>query len=527
MKLQNKTKNKSKNSQKNGTKFKVSVELSKLKEIEKEISMLKSANALLYWDRATILPAKAVPQRSEQAAYLSRLIHEKLISKELKKIINFLSEPKHFKKLDKISQLIVKKYQKDLKKLSKIPTSHVEEFSRLCIKSLGAWEKAREKKDFKVFQPYLEEVLKMKLKEVKYVDSKSNPYNVLLDDFEEGMTVEDVKKVFEKLKYGLLELIAKIKTTDKYLKSKQLTNKLNKLSFPIEKQKEIIEDIRKMILVDMDRTIIAESVHPFTNTISADDVRITTAYRKGQPLFAFTSTAHECGHALYELDFDPKLRDTILFNAPSYGLHESQSRIWENQIMRSEEFWKYYYPKFKKKFPSLKNMKRPEFYGLMNQVKESLVRIECDEVTYCLHIIIRFELEVALLEGKIKVKDLPKEWNKKYKEYLHVTPKNDKIGVLQDMHWSEGLFGYFPTYAIGTMYSAMLYKQMLKDNSKLMQEIRKGKVDTVRNWLKENVHKYAGKYLAKDVVKKATGKELSPDDFLEYLNEKYGKIYGF
>ncbi len=516
-----------KNKSKNGTKFKANVELSKLKEIEKEISMLKSANALLYWDRATILPAKAVLERSDQAAYLSKLIHEKLISNELKKIISTLSEPLHFNKLDKISQLIVKKYQKDLKKLIKIPTSHVEDFSKLCIKSLGAWEQARDKKDFKVFEPFLEKVLEMKLKEVNYIDSKSHPYNVLLDDYEEGMTVDDVKKVFEKLKLGLLELIAKIKTSDKYVKSKNLSNKLNKLKFPIEQQKEIIEDIRKLILVDMDRTIIAESVHPFTNTISPNDVRITTAYRKGQPLFAFTSTAHECGHALYELDFDPKLRDTILFNAPSYGLHESQSRIWENQIMRSEEFWKYYFPKFKKKFPSLKSMNRQEFYELMNQVKESLVRIECDEVTYCLHIIIRFELEVALLEGKIKVKDLPKEWNNKYNEYLHIKPKNDKIGVLQDMHWSEGLFGYFPTYAIGTMYSAMLFKEMNKDHPKLMQEVRKGKVDTVRNWLKDNVHKHAGKYLAKDVVKKATGKYLSPDDFLEYLNEKYGKIYGF
>ncbi|MBT3297711.1 carboxypeptidase M32 [archaeon] len=512
---------------KNGTKFKLNVELSKLKEIEKEISMLKSASALLYWDRATILPAKAVPERSEQAAYLSKLIHEKLISKELKRIINILSEPNNIKKLDKISQLIVKKYQKDLKKLTKIPTSHVEEFSRLCIKSLESWEKARNKNDFKIFQPYLQKVLEMKLQEVSYIDSKSHPYNVLLDDYEEGMTVESVKKVFEKLKYGLLEIISKVKTTDKYLKSKRQINKLSQLDFPLEQQREIIEEIRKMILVDMDRTIIAESVHPFTNTISSDDVRITTAYRKGQPLFAFTSTAHECGHALYELDFDPKVRDTILFNAPSYGLHESQSRIWENQIMRSEDFWKYYFPRFKKKFPSLKNIKREEFYELMNQVKESLVRIECDEVTYCLHIIIRFEIEVALLEGKIKVKDLPQEWNKKYQEYLHIKPRNDKVGVLQDMHWSEGLFGYFPTYAIGTMYSAMLFKQMCKDNPKLMQEIKKGKVDFVRSWLKEHVHKHAGKYLAKDVVKKATGKYLSPDDFLEYLNEKYGKIYGF
>jgi len=267
--------------------------LEDLQAAENELRLLGGTAALLHWDRSTIIPKKAVPQRAEQLAYLSGLIHDKLTSPKLKKTVKILNA--NLGKLSKLDRCIVKIYAKDLKKIEKIPKSHVAEFTKLEIESAHAWEVAREKNDFKIFAPFLEKVLKMKLQEVKYVDSKKHPYNVLLDDFEEGMTFEKLDPVFEKLKDGLMEIIGKIKKTSTY---KQQKNILARLSFPINVQKKVTSDIKNRILQEPDRHTDAESVHPFTTRISDDDVRITTAYREGQPMFSFTSTAHEAGHAL-------------------------------------------------------------------------------------------------------------------------------------------------------------------------------------------------------------------------------------
>ena len=282
------------------------------------------------------------------------------------------------------------------------------------------------------------------------------------------------------------------------------------------------------ILQEDKRYYVAESVHPFTTRISFDDVRLTTAVRKGLPLFSFTGAAHEAGHALYELGIHEKLKHTGLRDAPSFGLHESQSRLWENQIMRGEEYWKHFYPKYQKTFPKLKKIKFQDFFFAMNQVKPSLIRIECDELTYCLHVIIRYEIEKQIFnkQVKVKAKDLKTLWNNKYHEYLGVTPKHDTEGILQDVHWVEGMFGYFPTYAIGTLYSAMLFDQMHKDISNLDQQLRRGKVESVRKWLKKHVHKYGREMTSEQIVFKATGKHLSAKPFLKYLEKKYSNLYG-
>ena len=495
--------------------------LDQLKKTEQELHLLSGVSALLGWDRATAIPKKAVPQRAEQAAYLSTLIHEKVTSPAFKKTVQILS--KNSSQLSAQDQCIVKHYVKDLKKIEKIPKKHVEEFARLCTKSEHAWEEARRKKDFSIFAPYLEKVLQMKLQEAKYVDAQEHPYNVLLDDFEEGMTFQKINPVFETLKAGLREIIKNITSSPVY---KQQKNILQKLDFPVEKQKAIAKDIKNKILGEFpDRHTDAVSMHPFTTRISADDVRITTAYREGQPLFSFTSTAHESGHALYELGFSEKLQGTILSDAPSMGLHESQSRFWENQITKSKEFWQSYYRSYQQQFPSLHKISFDKFYAQVNQVKPSLIRIECDEVTYCLHIVIRYELEKALLEGKLKVKDLPAAWNKKYKEYLGVTPQHNGEGVLQDMHWSEGLFGYFPTYALGTMYSAMIFSQLKKEHPQVMKELQQGDFSTVRTWLREKIHQHGATMLTEELIRKVCKRDLTPDDFLNYLNEKYYPLY--
>lgn len=496
-------------------------ELNHLKAIEKELHLLAGVTSLLHWDRSTIIPKKAISQRAEQLAYFSKIIHQKLTSPELKKTVEHLNNRRQ--QLSKIEACIVRHYFKDLKKIEKIPVEHVEKFSLLSTLSSAVWEKAREQKDFSLFAPYLKKVLQMKQQEAKLIDPQKNPYNVLLDDFEEGMNYKKMDSLFRRLKPGLLEILQNIQNSARY---RQQVDLFEKKDFPVDKQKEITRDLKQMILQDNERNTNAESVHPFTTRISEDDVRLTTAYRTGQPLFSFTSTAHEAGHALYELGFDKNISGTILGDAPSLGLHESQARFWENQVTKSREFWKFYYPKYQKAFPALKQIFFADFYFLINQVKPSLVRIECDEVTYCLHIIIRYELEKALVEGKLKVQDLPAAWNEKYCKYLNVTPRNDTEGVLQDMHWSEGLFGYFPTYVLGNIYSAMIFKRLQKEHPLIKKELAKGNFSTIIRWLKQKIHRHGSTLLAEEIIQKVCRKKVTPDDFLEYLKEKYYPLYG-
>ncbi|MDP7457183.1 MAG: carboxypeptidase M32, partial [Candidatus Woesearchaeota archaeon] len=437
--------------------------------------------------------------------------------------VDILTKPAHLKQLSKIERLSVLKFKKEITKERKLPAEHIEKFSKLIPESEAAWEKAKAKSNFSIFRPYLEKCVQLSKQSAAYIDPKMHPYDVFLDDFEEGMTVVKLKKIFAELKAGLIEIITHIKKSNSFKRQK---NVLKDLDFPIDDQDVISEEVMDMILEDEGRSVIAESVHPFTDSISADDVRITTAFREKDPMFSFTSTAHESGHALYELGFSRKLENTILFDAPSTGLHESQSRFWENHIFKSYDFWRFFYPHYQKVFgKALSRMKLGDFFKQMNQVRESKIRIEADEVTYCLHVIIRFELEVELFEGSLKVKDLPKAWNQKYKEYLGVSPRNDSEGVLQDTHWSGALFGYFPTYALGTMYSAMIYNQMRKDIKGFDGRVRKGDFSAIRKWLKKNVHEIGSTMLADDVIKRCCGRGLTATDYLEYLKGKYYGIY--
>lgn len=469
------------------------------------------------------MPKKAGEERGEQVSYLSKKYHEKITSDEFQKIIKTLSEKANYNKLSKIQKIIVDKYKKKLKKLTKLPAIFVEEFSRLTINSELAWREAREKKDFKIFVPYLKKIVDMSKERARLIDPIEHPYNVLLDDYEEGMTIAKLDVVFSKLKKGLKELLKKIQSTEKYKNQK---NKLAKIDFPVDGQKRITSDIKKRMGLEEDRTVIMESIHPFSTQISANDVRITTAYRPGKPMFSFTSTVHESGHGLYFLGYPQQYKYSILFDAPSTGLHESQSRFWENQIALREEFWDFYYPTYKTEFKkALGNISKEEFYELINQVRPSLVRIESDEMTYPMHIIIRYELERALMEGKLKVDDLPKEWNAKYNEYLGVNPKNDVEGVMQDIHWSQGSIGYFPTYLIGTTYAAMIFEQIKKDIPDVKKQIQKGEFKNILAWLREKIHSKGATMLAKDIIKEVCHKELDADVFVNYLRDKYEKIY--
>jgi carboxypeptidase Taq len=494
-------------------------DLKRLKEIDKEISLITSAANLLWWDRASLMPKKAAEERSEQISYLAVLTHEKATSKELNDIIKRLTD--NLSKIDSTDKAIVKNYSWRLSRINKLPKEHVAEMFKVTGMAQHYWEIAKKNNDFKLFEPYLEKIVELKKKEAKYIDPNTHPYEVLLQDYERGMTLQVLDQTFNKLKPELQSLIQRVKKSSKYGKEFNVKNR----GFPVETQKIICQDISTMILEDNERFLIAGSVHPFMIKVSSNDLRITTAFRE-DPFFSFFSTAHESGHALYESEFDEKLRYTILHDAPSLGIHESQSRIWENQICRSKNFWRYYYPKYQEAFPQLENVPLERFYDAINTVRPSFIRIESDELTYTMHIIIRYEIEKDLIEGKIKVSELPKIWNSKYEKYLGISPKTYSEGLLQDVHWSQGSIAYFPTYTLGTIYSAMMYEQMLKENPKLEQEIAKGDLKFIKKWLKEKIHIHGSSMLTPEIIRKACGKDLNSDALLKYYKNKFGEIYG-
>jgi carboxypeptidase Taq len=489
---------------------------------QKDLSNFGGIAALLGWDQMTYMPSKGIEERSEQISLISRLAHEKFISDKLWNHVRKLTDPSILNTLEEKDKIVVIRLEKDIEKARKIPTDFVEEMSKATSLAYGAWQEAREKNKFIVFAPHLEKIVELEKKYCEYMSLPGHPYNSLLDDYEEGMTVEKLRNVFSYLKPKIIEILTKIKDSEQFAKQHDL-----KLKFDQDKQKETCRLLIKKMFIPDDQSRMDVSVHPFSTSIGYDDVRITTNFGREQPLFAFFSTMHEAGHALYDLGFPKgKFKDTVISDAPSLGLHESQSRFWENMIGHSKAFWSYFYPVFQKTFPDqLKNIDFNAWYSYVNQVKPSLIRIEADELTYCLHVILRFEIEIELMDGKIKVSELPRVWNEKMGESLDIVPKTDKEGVLQDMHWSGGDFGYFPTYSIGTMYAAQLFNQLMKEKPEVTQQITRGEFKNIIEWLRGHVYEYGRMMTSDEIIKKACHDGLNPQIFVSYLKEKYYTLY--
>ncbi|MDD5650985.1 MAG: carboxypeptidase M32 [Candidatus Nanoarchaeia archaeon] len=480
---------------------------------QKEIIILGEISALLGWDHQVYMPEQGDNSRSKQITLISALIHKKLNSEELFNAVKRLKNKKIGNKV------MINRLYKSISKSRKLPSKFIEELSKEISLAHLAWKKAKNENKFEIFQPHLEKLVKLKQEEAKYIKLPGHIYNSLLDDYEEGMTVEKLKPIFKDLKEQLIILIKKIESSENYKKQKLPLNK----KFDQSLQMELCKDVMKRIGLNEKFSRIDISEHPFSTQIGTNDVRITTHFQN-DILSAFSSVIHESGHALYESNLPNKYEHTVLKEAPSLGLHESQSRFWENMIAKNKPFWIYYYPIFKNKF-NLDNFE--EWYKNINLVTPGKIRIYSDEVHYCLHIILRFEIELGLLEGTIKVKDLPKIWNQKMKEYFNVIPESDSVGMLQDVHWSNGSFGYFPTYAIGTIYAAQLYNKLKKDISSIENNIKKGDFSLISKWLSDNIHQYGSLYLADDLIKKVCGTGLNPNEYIKYLTEKYKEIYKF
>jgi carboxypeptidase Taq len=492
-----------------------------LKARLKKVANLASVIAVLDWDQSVNMPTKATNARGESLSELSSIVHAKFLAINEDNLLTELKKLCDDKKIKGKDSIVVYETWRDYSRATKLPDEFIRERATLTTKAHEVWSEAREKNNFKLFLPYLTKIITLKQKEAEYIGYTETPYDALLDVYEPGMKTEEATKILNDLKDFLIPFLKKIKQSKVKISSKKTQG-----VFPIEKQVEFNKFIASKIGFDFNAGRLDISTHPFTTTFHTNDVRITTRYKKSDVLYSLGSTIHETGHGLYEQGLLEEHFGTALSEAISLGIHESQSRLWERIIGGGKPFWKYFYPRLQKEFPTpFKTLPFNEFYPILNEVKPSHIRTEADEVTYNLHIIIRFEIEKELLEGSLNPKDLPLVWSSKVKEYLGINVPTDTLGVLQDVHWAAGLFGYFPTYTFGNLYSAQFFSTMKKEIPTLAKDFEKGDFSKAKNWLRKNIHQHGKTYTASTLVKRVTGEELNSSHFTKYLEEKYKDIY--
>lgn len=490
--------------------------IQEFKECIKEKKYLLASIEVLQWELETLAPKKGQDYLSEVLAYMSMKDYELSTSDKFQNLVRDLLQEKE--SLELILQKEVEQAAEEMEKMKKIPAEEYRAYAELCAKNQGVWDEAKQNNNFQLVEENLTKIFEYNRKFARYLQKEEkNLYDVLLRDYEKGMTCEKLDVFFASLKKEIVPLLHKIQK-----KKKQpfpfLTSPISK-----EKQKEFCHLLAEYLGFDFERGILAESEHPFTLNINKKDVRITTKYMESLPFSAIFSTIHETGHAIYEQQIGDELVSTLLGSGGSMGLHESQSRFWENIIGRSFEFWKELYPSLQTHFTSLKTIPLEEFYQAINQVEASLIRTEADELTYCLHIMLRYELEKEIIEGTLSVKDLPKAWNEKIEEYLGITVPNATEGVLQDVHWYAGLIGYFPSYALGNAYASQLFHTMKQELS--LNDYSQDKLQEVRLWLGENIHQYGMMKTTSELIREITGEDLNPDYYIEYLKNKYEALY--
>ncbi|BBJ27694.1 carboxypeptidase M32 [Athalassotoga saccharophila] len=485
-----------------------------------EIAKYSSAYALVEWDMRTKMPPKAAMDRAEVAGKLARTIFEMMTSPKMAAFVEYFNRPRVNEKLNEVDRRNVYLMTKEYRRASSIPPEKFEKFTIACSKGESVWQEAKAESNFNKFRPYLEEIVGYLKEFVEYYGYEKNKYDALLEGYEPSMTSEDIKKIIEGLKSELVPFIKEIshgkKPDDSILKGK----------FDKASQEKLSHEVLEAMGYDFQSGRIDETVHPFTTGIGNGDVRITTNYHLDDMTSALFSTMHEGGHALYEQGISEEYKWMPIHTGASMGIHESQSRTWENLVGRSYEFWKFFFPKLSEIFPQFKKITAEDFYKAINITKPSLIRIEADEVTYNLHIMVRFEIEESLINDRIKVADLPDVWNQKMREYLNVDVPDDAHGVLQDVHWSGGQFGYFPSYMLGNLYASQFFFSAKKEIPDLESQISNGNLKVLREWQREKIHKFGAMYDPKDLIVKVSGEPLNHKYFMNYIKEKFSKIYG-
>ncbi|MCA1023248.1 carboxypeptidase M32 [Halobacillus litoralis] len=488
----------------------------KFSALLKEQASYEEAIGLMAWDMRTKAPKKGVDGRSEVLGVLSAKVHEIQTSEEMKTLIDELKGHASSSKMERAVEEAEETYLRTVK----IPAEEYREYVTLQSQAESIWAEAKDNNDFALFQPYLEKLVDYKRRFAGYWGYEDHKYDALLHSYEPGMTVRILDEVFPKVRKALTGLLSDIQASDNKPDPAVLEG-----HFPKDKQAAFSEEMLRRMGYDFDAGRLDETIHPFAIGLNQNDVRVTTKYDEQDFRTAVFGTIHEGGHALYEQNISKDLAFTPLADGTSMGIHESQSLFWENFIARSESFWKNHYSLFQTYAPdSFKDLPFHDFYKAVNEVKPSFIRIEADELTYCLHIMVRYELEKALIGGEIEVRDLPKLWNEKMEEYLGIIPSSDSEGVLQDIHWSGGDFGYFPSYALGYMYAAQINAAMRKeiDVDACMEN---GDFEQIRKWLTANIHKYGKLKKPLEIIQDVTGEGLNPDHLITYVTEKYQNIY--
>lgn len=496
--------------------------LNKLRAILAEVSDLNEAAALLGWDQQTYMPAGAAEGRGHQLSTLQTLAHTKFTSQEVGQLLDALEPAASQMDPDSNDACLIRVTRRQYTKQTRVPPEMVAEFARLTTAAHQVWAEAREENNFSKFLPYVEKIFDLRRQYAELFAPYDHIYDPLLDDFEPGLKTADVKAIFDQLRPPQVEIVHAIASRP------PLDSSFLHLPYDEQKQWDFGVRVITQFGYDWQHGRQDKSAHPFTQSIGLQDVRITTRIKPNYLNTALFGTMHEAGHALYEMGIDPALARSPLGSGASLALHESQSRMWENLVGRSLPFWEFFYPGLQETFPTqLKDIPLERFYQGINQVQPSYIRVEADEATYNLHIMLRLELEIALIEGSLQVRDLPEAWNVRMQDYLGIVPRNDTEGVLQDVHWSGGMIGYFSTYALGNLISVQLWEKIQQDIPGLLDQIRRGEFSELLAWLREKVHRHGAKFEPQELVERVTGSRITPEPYIRYLKAKFGELYGF
>ncbi len=495
-------------------------ELENLKTILSEVSDLYYASALLSWDQQVNMPPAGAAKRGAQLGTLRRLAHLKFTSEEVGQWLSNLKPGTGDLPPNSTEARLIAVASREYEKATRVPADFVTRRENIIAPARRAWAEARAQSRFSIFEPHLEKIVDMSREYISFFEPFDHVYDPLLDDFEPGMKTSEVQAIFAAIRPHQVALIQAIAAQP------QVDDSALNQAFDRQKQWDFGIEVITKIGYDFQRGRQDLSPHPFTTSFGLNDVRITTRVQDNFFNAAFFGTLHETGHALYSQGLEKSLAGTPLARGASLAIHESQSRMWENLVGRSRPFWEHFYPRLQEVFPrQLANVSLETFYQAVNKVEPSLIRVEADEATYNLHIMIRLEIEIALMEGRLAVRDLPEVWNQAMRDDLGLTPPDDAHGVLQDIHWSGGMLGYFSTYALGNLVSAQLWECIENDIPDLQEQIRRGAFDELVNWTRQKIHQHGAKFEPQELVEKVTGSRIDPQPYLAYLQRKFGALY--
>jgi carboxypeptidase Taq len=496
-------------------------QLTELRERLGEIIDLRRAGALLQWDQQTMMPPRGTEARSDQLSTIDRFAHELFVSDEIGRLLDSLAEHERQLDPDSVDAALIRVTRRDWEKARRIPPELQGELTRAEVLGVPAWVDARRNSDFAAFLPFLEKNVELKRRYIEcFRDTGKSDYDILLDDYQEDAGSDEITTIFERVKEVVVPLIREVAAAE------PVDTSFAHGHFPVEKQELFGREILERLGYSSEAWRLDPTVHPFATSISVDDIRLTTRYSEADAESIFHTT-HEFGHGIYEHGIDPALERTPLAELNSMVLHESQSRLWENLVCRSRPFWGYFFPRLQELFPEqLNGTTDEEWWRSVNKVQPDFIRVEADEVTYCMHIILRYELEQEIIAGRLELPDLPEAWNAKMKDYLGLDVPDDARGVLQDVHWSGGSFGYFPTYLLGTIASVQIWERVRADVPDLDSQMEAGEFGALRDWLGEKMYRWGRRFPPNEMLERIVGGPLDVEPYLAYLGSKVEAIYG-